>query len=250
MRRIEVVLAILFLVGCSSLGGSGGYDKSWKQNPGGVSSHKWPSFSCRKEVKETITVSGTFDGGGCEYVWKGKYADKCDAPEEYSENVPKMFVLKDGATLKNVGVRCSPDGIGLGSKVTLSNVKVHVEEDGANSSNGDGDITIRNSEFYFASDKAGQHNPGTGNVRYENVKFFHVAAAIKYDGKKSLTVEKSTFFNVDTAVRCKESEAKVVVKNSRFENVDCALEQGGGCKIQDGGGNTFVNVKNQRCQKN
>ncbi len=233
----------------STLGYSLGSKKS--SSGGGLSSsgsQSWPKFSCTKKVSSEIIVGAneTFDGKNCEYIWTGKYANKCDAPEEYSENVPKMFRLERGATLKNVAVRCSPDGIQMGDRTRLENVWIHVEEDGVNIS-GSNDVRLNKVRFYQFSDKALQINPGTGSVTCNSCEFYDGTSAIKYDGNSVLTVTNSKFQNVKRAVRVTKSPGRGSVSKSSFKNVGCALVEQGGGRVADDGGNSFGGAQQARC---
>lgn len=217
---------------------------------GGSNSAKpWPKFPCQKKVGSEIKVGDgqTFDGGGCEYLWTGKYADRCDAKKEYSENVPKMFRLGRGATLKNVGIRCSPDGVQMGTNSKLENVDIHVEEDGANLS-GVNNVTFKNVRFYEAQDKALQVNPGTGSILCDKCEFHNVNVAIKYDGNSVVTVKNSVFRTVDYGPRATKSPGKINVSGSEFVDVGCAFREEGGGKVHDAGGNSFKSVKKMRCK--
>jgi hypothetical protein len=234
----------------STLGHSFG-SKRGSGGGGGSSSNiskSWPKFSCTKKVSSQIVVGAndTFDGKNCEYIWTGKYANKCDAPEEYSENVPKMFRLERGATLKNVAVRCSPDGIQMGDKTRLDNVWIHVEEDGVNIS-GSNDVRLNKVRFYQFSDKALQINPGTGSVTCNACEFYDGKNAIKYDGNSLLTVTNSKFQNVKQAVRVTKSPGRGSVSKSTFQDVTCALVEQGGGRVADDGGNSFGGAQSTRC---
>ena len=79
--------------------------------------------ACVVNVKKTIKVKGTLDGKGCLYQWRGAgYPGKCHKADEISEGEARMFVMERGATIKNLQMECSLDGILMNDNTTVENI--------------------------------------------------------------------------------------------------------------------------------
>jgi hypothetical protein len=106
----------------------------------------------------TTTISGTKDYSGA------TVGTSCDGQ---SESQQPVFLLKDGATLKNVVLKAgaAADGVHCAGSCTLSNVKwADVCEDAATMKGGSGKtMTVTGGSAYKASDKVFQHN-GLGST--------------------------------------------------------------------------------------
>ncbi|GAA5158738.1 pectate lyase [Viridibacterium curvum] len=106
----------------------------------------------------TSTISGSFDGGG------KTYGTSCSGG---SESQAPVFLLKDGATLKNVVLKAgaAADGVHCEGSCTLSNVKwPDVCEDAATMKGGSGKtMTVSGGSADKADDKVFQHN-GKGST--------------------------------------------------------------------------------------
>lgn len=105
----------------------------------------------------TTTVTGTFDGGG------RSYGTSCDGA---SESQQPVFLLKDGATLRNVVITSkAADGVHCEGNCLIENVVWQdVCEDAATMKGGSGKIMrIRGGSAANASDKVFQHN-GKGST--------------------------------------------------------------------------------------
>jgi hypothetical protein len=105
----------------------------------------------------TTTVTGTFDGGG------RSYGTSCDGN---SESQQPVFLLKDGATLRNVVITAkAADGVHCEGNCLIENVVWQdVCEDAATMKGGSGKIMrIRGGSAANASDKVFQHN-GKGST--------------------------------------------------------------------------------------
>jgi hypothetical protein len=252
MKLISLRLFLLFPLSALCFGGGSnspkGFDDGYKKDVNSVKENVWPKFPCTKKVSSTITVASgkTFDGEGCEYIWTGKYSDKCDAPEEFSEGVPKMFVLGKGSKLKNIGIRCSPDGVELGSNSKLDNVKVRTEEDAVNMSGSVTNVTIRNTNFYYSSDKAFQGNPGIGNVTLYGVGIYHANSPIKYDGDGTFRISNSKFKNFNKAIGAQSSSAHFIIEDTTFEQGNCIFRKDFKAKLTIGKNVKFNGVK-EKC---
>ena len=106
----------------------------------------------------TTTISGTKD-------YSGKtVGTSCNGQ---SESQQPVFILNDGATLKNVVLKAgaAADGVHCKGSCTLSNVKwADVCEDAATMKGGSGKtMTVSGGSAYSASDKVFQHN-GIGST--------------------------------------------------------------------------------------
>lgn len=105
----------------------------------------------------TTTVTGTFDGGG------RSYGTSCSGS---SESQQPVFLLKDGATLKNVVItKNAADGVHCEGNCNIENVVWQdVCEDAATMKGGSGKIMrVRGGSAANASDKVFQHN-GKGST--------------------------------------------------------------------------------------
>jgi pectate lyase len=110
------------------------------------------------QATTTVPAGTTFDGGGA------TYGTSCDGQ---SESQQPVFLLKDGATLKNVVIKAgaAADGVHCEGSCTISNVKwPDVCEDAATMKGGSGKtMTISGGSAAAAEDKVFQHN-GVGST--------------------------------------------------------------------------------------
>ena len=117
-------------------------------------------------AQATSTISGTVDYGGA------TVGTSCDGQ---SESQQPVFVLKDGATIKNVHLKsgAAADGIHCAGTCTLSNVTWDaVCEDAATMKGGSGKtMTVTGGAAYSAADKVFQHN-GLGSTVKINGGFY------------------------------------------------------------------------------
>ena len=230
--------------------------KGYKYKPGeGYSVKKFklpPRPNCVKEVKNTISVSGTFDGKGCLYTfkgtWKGKsYKDICFAPKEISEGMPPMFDLKPGATLKNVQIECALDGIHTSKNNTIDNVFMRdVEEDAITANT---NITIKNSQFWFCNDKCIQMNRAN-KVTVLNNKFYYTQSAVLANYGNNVEVKGNYFYETKKAIRSRTSDSRVVAQNNVHEGGSCYVSAQDKGILEDWGGNKLTNVKEEHCEIN
>jgi pectate lyase len=112
----------------------------------------------------TTTVTGTFDGGG------RSYGTSCAGS---SESQQPVFLLKDGATLKNVVInKNAADGVHCEGNCTISNVVWQdVCEDAATMKGGSGKtMNISGGSAANASDKVFQHNGKGSTINIANFK--------------------------------------------------------------------------------
>jgi hypothetical protein len=206
--------------------------------------------SCIIQVKSTITVSSNkvLDGKGCLYTWRGAgYPDKCQASAELSEKEPPMFVLKPGATLRNLHMECALDGIHTSSNNKIQNVvNRDVEEDAITIGT---NILIENSEFWFCQDKCLQMNRADG-VIIRNNKFFHANSPMKANTGKNVQVYNNYFYNVNKAVRAEQSISKIIARENVVKRAKCYLSAEGKATITDEGGAELSSVEKAHCTLN
>ena len=127
----------------------------WTQ---GASAATWPSATGTVKVTASKAVSGTLDGGLKRYVGSGALGG--DSQEEGQD---PLFVLADGAVLKNVIIGSpAADGIHCKGSCTIQNVWwENVGEDAATFKGGSGaSYTVTGGGAKGASDKVFQHNGG------------------------------------------------------------------------------------------
>jgi len=227
------LLSFLLPILLFALGGSSGSKYSNKYDPSKLP----PIPSCIVKVKNTVKVKGVLDGKGCLYRWTGKYADKCHAEKEYSENVPSMFDMEPNSTIKNMHIECSPDGITTNDNTTIENVVVRdCEEDCLNTKGKN--ITIKNSKFYFGQDKCFQMNKAE-NIKITNNEFNYCARGISgsgatQGGARGVIITGNKFLNNDIAIRA-QSNHEFFIKNNTCKNSNEFLETVDKAVIYDGG---------------
>jgi hypothetical protein len=191
-----------------------------------------PKPDCRVQVKSTITVKGTLDGKGCLYEWRGAgYPKNCHAPKEISEDQPPMFVLQDGAKLRNMQIECALDGVhAKGNNVLIENVLFRdVEEDAITTSAGN-NITIRKNTFFLCQDKCIQLNGPARNVLIEDNHFQHAARPLSGSASKGgatkITARGNTCKNCEIMFRMQSNHDLLAEDNyledgrDMFETVD------------------------------
>jgi hypothetical protein len=206
--------------------------------------------SCVVQVKNTITVSSNkvFDGKGCLYAWRGAgYPGKCQASAELSEKEPPMFILKPGATLRNLHIECALDGIHTSSNNKIQNVvNRDVEEDAITIGT---NILIENSEFWFCQDKCLQMNRADG-VIIRNNKFFHANSPMKANTGKNVQVYDNYFYNVNKAVRAEQSISRITARDNVVKRAKCYISSEGKAIITDEGGAELSSVEKAHCTLN
>jgi len=230
--------------------------KDYKYKPGqGFTVKKYklpPKPDCIKEVKNTINVTGTFDGKGCLYTykgtWKGKsYKDICFAPKEISEGMPPMFNLKSGATLKNVQIECALDGIHTSRNNTIDNVIMRdVEEDAITLKE---NVTVKNSQFWFCNDKCLQMN-SANKANIHNNSFFYATSAVLANYGTGVEVRDNFFYETKQAIRSRTKKSKVIVENNTHEGGKCYASAQDDGLLEDWGGAKLKDVKDRHCEIN
>jgi pectate lyase len=118
--------------------------------------------ACAATAFATTTVTGTFDGGG------RSYGTSCGGQAEGQQPV---FLLKDGATIKNVVINSNAaDGVHCEGSCTISNVVWQdVCEDAVTMMGGSGKtMNINGGSAASASDKVIQHNGKGSTINISN----------------------------------------------------------------------------------
>lgn len=231
--------------------------KDYKYKPGQgftVSKYKLPAKpSCIKDVKSTISVSGTLDGKGCLYrfkgTWKGKsYKELCFAPQEISEGMPAMFDLKPGATLKNLHIECALDGIHTSKNNVIDNVVFRdVEEDAITL---DESITVKNSTFWFCNDKCLQMN-SANKATITNNKFYYVGGtAVLANYGYNIEAKNNYLYKAKRGIRSRTSKSLIKAANNTQEGGECFLMAQDKGLLEDWGGNKASGVDSARCEVN
>lgn len=262
LRTILFFAALLGFVG-AAFAQSSGYDPKkdpayagYKYRPGQgftVGKHKLPAPpACVKEVKSTIKVTGTLDGKGCLYTFKGKWKNKsykelCFAPVEIAEGMPPMFELRPGAKIRNLEIECALDGIHTTRDNVIENVTFRdVEEDAITLEK---NVTVRNSTFWFCNDKCIQMNRAdkatiTGN------RFYYATSGVLANYGYNIDVTSNVFYKTKKAVRSRTSKSLVRAKGNQIDTADCGLSAQDKGVLEDLGGNTYANVKSRHCKLN
>lgn len=112
----------------------------------------------------TTTVTGTFDGGG------KSYGTSCNGQ---SESQQPVFLLKDGATLKNVVInKNAADGVHCEGNCSITNVVWQdVCEDAATMKGGSGKtMRVQGGSAANANDKVFQHNGKGSTISIDGFK--------------------------------------------------------------------------------
>lgn len=184
-----------------------------------------PEPACKRKVDKTIKVKGTFDGDGCIYFWTGKGKDTCHGDEEASESEPRMFELEPGATLKNVVIDCSPDGIEMNENTVIDNVFIRDCGEDCVTTKGKNNI-IKNSKFYRCDDKCIQLN-GPATVKLINNEFHYgkipLSGSASKGGARPIEVRNNRFENCKTVV-LSQSNHEFHFYDNRAKDIECLFE--------------------------
>jgi hypothetical protein len=124
----------------------------------GASAASFPSATGTVKVSASKSVSGTLDGGLKRYVGSGALGS-----DSQDEGQDPLFVLADGATLKNVIIGApAADGVHCLGSCTISNVWwENVGEDAATFKGGNNaKYSVTGGGAKSADDKVFQHNGG------------------------------------------------------------------------------------------
>jgi len=216
--------------------------------------HKLPPRpSCVKEVKTTIRVSGTFDGKGCLYTFKGKWKNKsykelCFAPKEIAEGLPPMFDLQPGARIKNLQLECALDGIHTSKNNVIDNVFFRdVEEDAITLGE---NIAVKNSSFWFCNDKCIQMNRAN-KASITNNKFYYAqGTAILANYGYNIEVQDNYLYQTKWGIRSRTSKSLIKATKNTQEGGECMLMAQDKAILEDWGVNSASSVKSKKCEVN
>lgn len=229
----------------------------YKYRPGQgftVSKHKLPPKpSCIKDVKSTISVSGTFDGKGCLYRYKGKwkgksYKDICFAPKEIAEGMPPMFNLKPGAKLRNLQIECALDGVHTSKNNVIDNVVFRdVEEDAITI---DENVTVQNSTFWFCNDKCIQMNRANKATIINNKFHYAAGTAVLANYGYNITAKGNYLYNAKYGIRSRTSKSLVKASDNTQEGKGCMLVSQDKAILEDWGNNKAASSTTYKCEIN
>jgi hypothetical protein len=164
----------------------------WTQ---GASAATWPTATGSVKLTASKSVSGTLDGGLKRYVGSGALGGSGQ-----EEGQDPLFVLADGATLKNVIIGSpAADGVHCLGSCTISNVWwENVGEDAATFKGGSSaKYTVTGGAAKGADDKVFQHNGG-GTLTISNFavsdfgKLYRSCGNCKTQFKRTVVVKNVT----------------------------------------------------------
>jgi hypothetical protein len=215
LPTIAFIGCLTFLVGCSSNGNGNG---------GGTSapSYPWPKSTGTVKVNDPITVTGTYDGKMKTHDGAG-LSGNCGQ----AEDMEPMFILKKGATVKNVIVKEAPDGFHVeGSNTKIQKVYfIQVCEDAITIGKHSDNTLIEDSAFKGAADKVIQNNSGdNATIRRNYFEVFKSAIRVK-KGSFVKLVENNTFVNGSGAVVLDKGVKKPAMKDNGFYNIKYEVRQ-------------------------
>jgi len=192
-------------------------------------------------VKKPILISKVFNGRGDLFVWEGK--ENCQSPKK----APPLFILKKGATLKNLFIKNAPGGIEFaGSKATVENVVFLNSCQAAIRVKGKKQhIAIKKSKFY-ACQKEGillqKNSSSPREVEITENEFYGCSEGIKIEEHShSVRVLKNHFYKNGTALSVSES-GSVLFRDNEILDGKIGIEAKTNSAVKDGGGNLFYDV--------
>lgn len=168
----------------------------------------WPSPTGTTQLTATITVTGTYDGGGKRFQgWGGSQA----------EGQAPLFTLADGATIKNVVIGdAAGDGIHCKGSCTIQNVWWEdVGEDAATMEKSAGSsavMTINGGGAKSAADKVFQHN-GDGTMVITNFQASNIGKLVRSCGNCSTQYQRDV---VIQNVKVTAPASKVAYINTNY----------------------------------
>ena len=189
-----------------------------------------PTVKRLVNINKTTTVKGVFDCKGATYRWTGR--GSCGQ----TEGMPPMFVLSDGAILKNCFIENAPDGLHIqGSNVTINNIVMpDVCEDAVsvrpnvNYTN----IKIINSQFAKCADKCLQFNPkGVKKLTIANNDFIGGGSCVRFKGGADVTASNNRFANCRHAFYHSEGSAKLSLAGNKYYSVGKQVRSAGGLSV-------------------
>ncbi len=181
-------------------------------------------------INRTTTVNGLLDCKGATYRWTG--SGSCGQ----KEGMPPMFLLSQGATLKNCFIVNAPDGVHIqGSNVTITNIVMpDVCEDAVsvrpkvNYTN----IKITYSQFAKCADKCIQFNPkGIKKLTLANNDFMGGGSCVRFKGGADVTASNNKFANCKRGFYHSEGKAKLHLSGNKYYNVGTPVKTEGGLTV-------------------
>lgn len=215
MRYLILAILSLAMASCASSGGNGG--------GGATPEFEWPKSKGTVKVNSPRTITGSFDGGMKTYDGAG-LSGNCGQ----NEDMEPMFILKNGARLRNVIIKEAPDGIHIeGDNVIVENVFwPNVCEDAITIKSGSDGVLIKNCAAKDATDKIIQVNRG------KNIEFFgnflgpNFKSAIRIKkGSGKVSATGNTFLKGSGAFVLDKGVSKPTLKDNTYHSVTHEIRQ-------------------------
>lgn len=187
--------------------------------PGAASSI--PPAAGERVVNETIVVKAgeVFDGKGVHFV-----AGKAIGDGSQGEGQKPLFILEDGATLKNVQIS-GGDGVHAKGDANLENVWWRDVGEDAFTKKGEGNVNIKGGGALNAADKVFQVNAG-GSLNIDGFYAKEFGKFIRQNGGKDFPLSVSVTNSYldggsggEAAFRTDSPQAKVVLSNNELLNI-------------------------------
>lgn len=215
--------------GSSSGGGSSGGGSSGGGSSGGGAGAPSPgcsSVGSTTTVNSTIEVTGTFDGGCRRYV-----AGSSLGNGSQSESQKPVFVLRSGATLRNVVLGApAADGIHTYGNVNLENIVWEDVGEDALTIKGSGTVTLNGGSARDAEDKIFQINAAS-TFRLSNFTARNGGKLIRQNGgttfRVDVFIDRCDISNMKEAIfRTDSSSSRVTMTNTRYSKIGKSLFMG------------------------
>lgn len=170
-------------------------------------------------VNEPIVIKAgqTFDGGGNLYQAGPSLGDGGQ-----SETQKPVFILENGATLKNLQV-AGADGVHVNGDATIKNVWWEDVGEDALTKKGAGDVKVIGGGAYEAHDKIFQVNAG-GSLSIEGFTAHNFGRGVAQNGGTTfpldVSIKNSSFTNGDELFRTDSPNAKITLDNVDLNDVN------------------------------
>ena len=228
-----LVIATLSLINISC-------ETTGSNSDGKVESYKKASATGSKTLSKSITVTGTFDGKNIRYRAGSKLGDGSQ-----KEGQKPLFILRPGATLKNVIIdKSGADGVHVyasdGKTTKIINCEWwDVGEDAITVRSGDNDANVLIKDCYFAkaADKVIQIN-AKPIVLIENCYAIDFERFCRANGTKGspnhsyrVTIKNTKGKNGRSMLKMSNSKARGWLEKITTENVKELHQMSGGAKV-------------------